>query len=81
MLTIAHRLATTDQIIVLNDHKIAEFGTHGELLSNSGVICANSPSTIWTAAVNYYLPPDSSTGQPERRSHSILNLTELGHTN
>ena len=37
MLTIAHRLATTDQIIVLNDHKIAEFGTHGELLSNSGL--------------------------------------------
>ena len=39
-LTIAHRLATikhADRIIVLNDHKIAEFGTHRELLSNSGL--------------------------------------------
>ena len=39
-LTIAHRLATikhADRIIVLDDRKIVEFGTHGELLSNSGL--------------------------------------------
>ena len=39
-LVIAHRLSTiinADQIIVLDDGKIVESGTHEKLLSNNGV--------------------------------------------
>ena len=57
MLTIAHRLATTDQIIVLNDHKIAEL-THGELLSNSGLYARIYQAQFGQQQLTTNLTPD-----------------------
>ena len=47
---VAHRLRTiydSDQIIVLKNGRVAESGTHGELLNKEGVY-----SQLWTGKIN-----------------------------
>ena len=53
-IAIAHRLSTllnTDRIIVFDEGKIVEDGTHTELLIKNGVY-----ARLWNAQVNGFLP-------------------------